>query len=133
MFFRKSNVIFTLLLTNAKSIYYLCRMNMLILTWWFQIIEWIEQHQSPCLIRSITGHECPGCGLQSAMIALLRGNISDSIYKHPGLIPMLVCILFLIFHLIFKIKNGHNIIIFLIFFVLIVFISNFIWKLASHN
>lgn len=121
------------LITIAKSNYYLCEMNMIILSWWFQMTEWIEQHQSPCLIKSIIGQDCPGCGLQGALIALLRGNVIDSIHRHPGLIPLLASMIFCAIHLIFKIKNGHKILIAMIIFMLLVFLCNFIWKLASHN
>ncbi|MGM0530291.1 MAG: hypothetical protein ACQER7_02955 [Bacteroidota bacterium] len=40
------------------------------------------------------------------MIALLKGNIWESIQLFPGLIPMLFLFVFLILHLVFNFKNG---------------------------
>lgn len=52
------------------------------------------------------GIECPGCGFQRALIALLKGNIWESIQLFPGLMPMLFLFAFLILHLVFNFKQG---------------------------
>ncbi|MBK7377164.1 MAG: DUF2752 domain-containing protein [Chitinophagaceae bacterium] len=32
--------------------------------WFLNIIDWLQQHQLPCLFRQLTHIDCPGCGMQ---------------------------------------------------------------------
>ena len=43
---------------------------------WFQIVN-------RCLVHTLTGGYCPGCGGTRALIALLHGQVVQSIYYHP--------------------------------------------------
>ena len=73
------------------------------------IINWLEAHMQPCLYKEAIGMECPGCGFQRALIAMLKGDIWESIRMFPGLIPMIFLFTFLILHLIFNFKKGADI------------------------
>lgn len=73
------------------------------------IIKWLEAHMQPCIYRQFIGIECPGCGFQRALIALLKGNLLESIRLFPGLIPLIFLFAFLILHLIFNFKRGADI------------------------
>ena len=55
-----------------------------------QLADWLEHHMLSCWWKQMFGFECPGCGLQRALILLLHGDISASIRQHPGLIPFIV-------------------------------------------
>lgn len=50
---------------------------------------WLEQHQQTCIFREYWSVQCPGCGFQTALIALLRGQLCDSLAAYPMLIPVL--------------------------------------------
>ena len=94
-----------------------------------RFIEWLEKRQLACFYKSVFGVECPACGIQRAFIALLRGDIIESISLFPALIPTIFMLIFLVVHVIFKLKNGAKILIsLLIFNVVIIFIS-YIYKL----
>lgn len=54
------------------------------------MLEWLEAHQLPCLFRIIFGVNCPGCGFQTAVILLLKGEWGASIILWPGLLPLLL-------------------------------------------
>ena len=43
------------------------------------IIDWLQKHMIPCFSKKYLGIECPGCGLQRSFIALLKGNIVESL------------------------------------------------------
>ena len=43
------------------------------------MIEWLEAHQLPCFFREIWGIQCPGCGFQTALLLLLKGNIQAAV------------------------------------------------------
>jgi hypothetical protein len=71
--------------------------------------EWIEQFESrllECDFLALTGHVCPGCGLQRAMLLLLRGEFLESFTLFPALIPMLFTIGFLPIQLKLKFDRG---------------------------
>jgi Protein of unknown function (DUF2752) len=56
------------------------------------IISWLDAHQLPCLIKATFHVECPGCGLQRSFIALLQGNVLQSLKFYPALLPLLILI-----------------------------------------
>ena len=73
------------------------------------MIDWLEQHMLPCPIEQLSGSPCPGCGMQRAIIELLRGNLSESFIYYPALIPLILMLLFLFLHLILDIRQGAKI------------------------
>lgn len=89
-----------------------------------KIIEWLEAHQLPCYYKKFLGIECLGCGMQTALLFLLKGEFIESLKAFPALIPIIILIAFLILHLIFKFKKGARILkIWLIFTVTIMIVS----------
>lgn len=52
------------------------------------MIEWLEAHQLPCFFREIWGIQCPGCGFQTALLLLLKGNIQAAVVSWPGIVPL---------------------------------------------
>ncbi len=73
------------------------------------LIEWLEQHQLPCIYRQVLGIPCPACGLQRSFIALLKGHFLESLRVYPPLLPVLFLFLFLGLHLLFKFRNGASV------------------------
>ncbi|MDD2636606.1 MAG: DUF2752 domain-containing protein [Bacteroidales bacterium] len=69
----------------------------------------IERYMLPCPVKQVTGLPCPGCGMQRAIIELVKGNIIDSIISYPALIPLIIMFCFLILHLKFEFKYGATI------------------------
>jgi len=69
-------------------------------------IQWLEAHLQPCFYKSNFDIDCPGCGMQRALIVLLRGHLWQSLRLYPALMPVLFMIVFLGLHLLFKFKNG---------------------------
>ena len=66
----------------------------------FQNINaWLEAHQLPCLIKNYFGFDCPTCGLQRAVVALLNGDLKESYQLYPPLY------FFLLFFLLFFVNN----------------------------
>ncbi len=53
----------------------------------------------PCMFHAITGLQCPGCGITTAILSLLGGDLQGAVYANfgltlllPILIPLLVSI-----------------------------------------
>jgi hypothetical protein len=70
------------------------------------MIDWLEHHLFSCFFKSHFGMECPGCGMQRSLIALLKGNFTESIHYHAALIPFLITLLLLVIQLKLKNVNG---------------------------
>ena len=68
-----------------------------------KFISWLESHQLPCFYKHYLGFECIGCGMQTALILLLKGEVIESFKTYPALLPVFL-IAFLILHFIFRFK-----------------------------
>jgi Protein of unknown function (DUF2752) len=76
------------------------------LTGMVEDITWLEAHQLPCLFKTAFHFDCPGCGFQRSAIALLKGNIWQSLKLYPALIPMILFFIFLLLNNKFRITNS---------------------------
>ena len=91
-------------------------------------VDWLENRQAPCFYKSVFGAECPGCGMQRAFIALLRGNVPESIKLYPALIPTIILMGFLVAHIIFKLKNGAKVLLYMFIFNAVVIVVSYLYK-----
>jgi hypothetical protein len=96
------------------------------------VIEWLEKHMGSCAFKAFTGMDCPGCGMQRAFIELIKGNFWDSIQYYPGLMPMLITLIFLGLHLILKFKHGALVLKIMFIFTVIVIMSTYIIKILTN-
>ncbi|RZT93316.1 uncharacterized protein DUF2752 [Ancylomarina subtilis] len=71
---------------------------------WQKLIHWLETNSLPCHFYQNYQIECPGCGLQSALILLLKGNFIDSIQTYPALLPIILLGISLVIHIKFRSK-----------------------------
>ena len=94
-------------------------------------VDWLEKRQMPCFYKSFLGIECPGCGMQRALIALLRGEFLYSLKLYPALIPTIVMIVFLAIHLIFKLKNGAKILLYMFIINAVIIVVAYLYKMIA--
>ena len=94
-----------------------------------RLIAWLENNMLPCPYNKYLGLDCLGCGIQRAAIALLKGNVTESFYLYPALIPILLMLLLLSAHVIFKFKNGGTWLKYNFIFVVALVVVNFVFKL----
>ena len=93
------------------------------------LIDWLEKRQFPCFYKSMFGIDCPGCGIQRAFIALLRGDFLESLKLYPALIPILAMFVFLIVHLFYHLKNGAKILMWMFILNGVIIFISYIYKL----
>ena len=61
-----------------------------------------------CLVTQLTGHECFGCGLNHAAVALLSGNIKAAAFYNPLIFIYLPLIIGWISHDFYKFNLNAN-------------------------
>ncbi len=102
-----------------------------IINYQLSIINWLEQYQLPCLFKKITHVDCPGCGFQRSGIALLKGNLVESFWVYPPLIPILLLFVLLIAYLVLKWQKGDLHLKYAYLFCASVIVINYIFKLTQ--
>ncbi len=50
----------------------------------------------PCPIKLVTGVDCPGCGFQRSLLALLQGHWQESYELYPPTVPLLTLLLYVL-------------------------------------
>ncbi|MFA5781842.1 MAG: DUF2752 domain-containing protein, partial [Bacteroidales bacterium] len=73
-----------------------------------------------------------GCGMQQALVELLKGNIIDSLKAYPALLPTIFLVVYLILHLIFKFEKGAFVLKISFIFTVSIIVINFILKLILN-
>ncbi len=68
-------------------------------------ISWLRDHLIPCPFKYITGLDCPGCGFQRSLLALMQGNLSESFRLYPPTIPLLLFFIYGIADRFFKLDT----------------------------
>jgi hypothetical protein len=101
------------------------------LIYFLNIISWLQQHQLPCMFKSLTHFDCPGCGLQGSFILLLKGNLWSSFKMYPALLPIILLFSFLIIHLTKKINTGATILKYLYVSCSITILISYIYKIIN--
>ena len=71
-------------------------------------VSWLQNHLLPCPFKYITGIDCPGCGFQRAVIALIQGNLHKSFLLYPPAIPLLLFFAYGIADKFFRLDNSKN-------------------------
>ena len=93
---------------------------------------WLEEHQLPCLLKGVFGIECPGCGFQTAVLLLLKGELWESVKTYPGLIPLAGFVGLAIAHFMGVKKIAPGVIKFAGFVCLLIILISYLLKLIIH-
>lgn len=99
-------------------------------------IHWLQDHLIRCPFKYLTGIDCPGCGFQRSLIALMQGDFSRSFSTYPPTIPLLLLFVYGIADAFFKLDTPAFLVKKTLFIVTgnIVLISYFLkmWYLYGH-
>jgi len=96
-------------------------------------IEWLKHHLMTCPSKQFFRVDCPGCGLQRSIIALLEGDLATSLRLYPATLPMLFCLFYTALHLKFKFKHGAAIIKGAYIFTSLIIVIFYVYKVFTHQ
>ena len=88
----------------------------------------IEDYMLPCMSKQLLGMDCPGCGLQRAVVFLFQGEFLAAFKMYPAIYSIILLFGFLGLDFFFKIKYAHRISIFLMISTVVLILTNFILK-----
>lgn len=54
------------------------------------LAEKANSYLLPCPFKYFSGYDCPGCGFQRSLLALLKGDFQHSFELYPPTLPILV-------------------------------------------
>ena len=96
-------------------------------------VDWLSQHLLSCPFKANLGIDCPGCGFQRSVIALLKGNFLASLTLYPATIPFLFVVIFMLVHLKYDFKFGAWIIKITVATIAVIILINYIYKIYTHQ
>jgi hypothetical protein len=59
----------------------------------------------PCLFKTLFGIECLGCGLQRAIVLILKGNLIEAFFMYPAIYMIFLFAGMMIFNTLSKRKS----------------------------
>lgn len=71
-------------------------------------LNWLQNHLIPCPFKYLTGIDCPGCGFQRSVLALIQGDLHKSFILYPPAIPLLMFFTYGLADKYFKLDNQKN-------------------------
>ena len=97
------------------------------------VINWLQNHLLTCPFKKIFSIDCPGCGIQRSVLALLKGNFVESIKLYPATIPIISLLILVVVHLKLDFKYGALFIKILYIGIAIIIVINYIYKILSNH
>ena len=71
-------------------------------------LSWLQNHLLRCPFKYLTGIDCPGCGFQRSLLALLNGDLHKSLSLYPSTIPLLIFFAYGIADRLFNLDNKKH-------------------------
>ena len=99
----------------------------------FDVFDWLNHHLLSCPFKAHFGVDCPGCGLQRSVLALLKGNLLESFKFYPATVPLFMLIIFTAIHLKVDFKFGAQLIKLVFIGIAVIILINYIYKIYNHQ
>ncbi|TVZ17359.1 DUF2752 domain-containing protein [Maribacter sp. MAR_2009_72] len=88
----------------------------------------LDNFMLPCFIKKLIGIDCPGCGMQRAILFLTKGEFIEAFKMYPAIYPMLLLLAFLGANKLYTIKYANTITIILMISTVGFILTNYILK-----
>jgi len=87
----------------------------------------------PCPFKLFFHIDCPGCGMQRSILALLKGDLWESLTYYPPTIPIFALLFYTALHLKFDFKHGAAIIKWGYIGCTAIIVSFYVYKIVTHK
>ncbi|MDQ8003757.1 MAG: DUF2752 domain-containing protein [Pedobacter sp.] len=87
----------------------------------------------PCPFKYLFGLDCPGCGFQRSVVALLSGDLTTSLELYPATIPFLVSLMAGLGAWLFKFNQEAKWLKAMYFFTGFVIVISYIYKMLFQH
>ena len=95
--------------------------------------QWLQHHLLVCPSKKFLHMECPGCGMQRSLLALMQGDFPASWSLYPATVPILLLMGFTLLHLKCRFAMGATIIKYSFVVIAIVIAVFYIYKIVNHK
>ncbi len=106
-------------------------LNMIFCSYW-ATAQWLQSHLLACPFKKLTGIDCPGCGFQRSVIALLQGNLKQSLSYYPATIPLFIAVLFTLIEMRFQFDKKQHLKTSLYIFTAFIIAGSYVLKMSGH-
>ena len=90
----------------------------------------IEDYMLPCLNKKLFGVDCLGCGMQRALLHILKGEFIEAFKMYPAIYTILLFFILVVYNFFFKKKKVKSKIIYsLAILNIIIIIISYIYKI----
>ena len=97
------------------------------------VLQWLEAHMLTCPSKYFLHVDCPGCGMQRSLLALLKGDIVQSWYFYPPVFFIIPTLLLLVLRLTLKTDLSLSLLKFSFILTSLVVVFNYIYKITTHQ
>lgn len=94
---------------------------------------WLEGRLLTCPSKKWLAIDCPGCGLQRSLLALLKGDMVLSWKLYPPTMFIIITMVMLVLHLVFQFRRGAALLKTLFIITVFIIAANYIYKIVNHQ
>ena len=104
-----------------------------VISTWESFLDWLKEHLLTCPSKHLFHIDCPGCGMQRSVLALLEGDIVKSLSLYPATIPIFMLLGYTFLHLKFDFSKGAFIIKWGYIACAIIILAFYIYKILNNK
>ena len=92
------------------------------------IISLLEKLELRCLFKKHFNIDCPGCGFQRSIVALLKGQVVESFLLFPSTLALIVFFIGLFINNRYQFANGKSFLNIGLLFIFTIFTTSYLFK-----
>ena len=92
------------------------------------LLSYLEENLLVCSWKETIGINCLGCGMQRAIVLILKGDFIEAFKMYPAIYSLFFMFIYLGLHLKFEFKKGSKILLYLFIINIAIMITNYIIK-----